>query len=67
MRALDISNNSVAAEVTVNLRSPKVEWRHVVPVTGLQSNKTYMLKVVSADGKPVVFDGCTGAVAGPIN
>ncbi len=67
VRALDTLDNSVAAERTVNLRAPKVEWQHVVPVTRLQASKTYILKVVSADGAPVVFDGCVGPVSGPIN
>ncbi len=67
MWALGIFDNSVAAEVTVDLHAPKVGWQHVVPVTGLQANKTYILEVVSADGTPVVFDGCVGPVSGPIN
>lgn len=68
MRALDTStNNSVAREVTVDLHAPGVEWQHTVPVTGLQSNETYILEVVSADGTPVILDGCIGAVAGPVN
>ena len=68
VRALDTStNNSVAKEVTVDLHAPSVEWQHTVPVTGLQSNKTYILEIVSADGTPVVFDGCVGTVAGPVN
>ena len=67
VRALDTFDNSVDAEVTVNLRAPKVERQHVVPVTGLQAGKTYILEVVSADGTPVVFDGCVGPVSGPIN
>ena len=67
VRALDTFDNSVAAEVTVDLNAPKVTWQHVVPVTGLQASKTYILEVFSADGKPVVFDGCVGPVSGPIN
>jgi hypothetical protein len=67
VRALDTFDNSVDAEVTVNLHAPKVEWQHVVPITGLQANKTYILEVASADGAPVVFDGCVGPVSGPIN
>ena len=67
VRALDTFDNSVDAEVTVNLRAPKVEWQHVVPITGLQASKTYILEVVSADGAPVVFDGCVGPVSGPVN
>ena len=68
VRALDTStDNSVAREVTVDLRSPKVRWQHVVPVTGLDANRTYILEVVSADGTPVVFDGCVGTVTGRIN
>jgi hypothetical protein len=68
VRALDTStNNSVAKEVTVDLHSSRVEWQHAVPVTGLQANKTYILEVVSADGMPVVFDGCVGNVVGRIN
>ena len=68
VRALDTStDNSVAAEVTVDLHSPRVAWQHAVPVTGLQANKTYILEVVSADGTPVVFDGCVGTVVGRIN
>jgi hypothetical protein len=65
--ALDTFDNSVAAEVTVNLHAPKVEWQHAVPITGLQASKTYILEVVSADGAPVVFDGCVGPVSGPVN
>ena len=67
VRALDTFDNSVAAEVTVNLHAPKVEWQHAVPITGLQASKTYILEVVSADGAPVVFDGCVGPVSGPVN
>ncbi|MDQ4128331.1 MAG: hypothetical protein M3151_10360 [Actinomycetota bacterium] len=59
VRALDTFNNAVAAEVTVDLHAPKVEWQRVVPVTGLQASKTYILEVV--------FDGCAGPVSGPIN
>ncbi len=58
MRASGIStNNSLAADATVDLHAPKVEWQHVVPVTGLQANKTYILEVV--------FDGCVGPVPVP--
>lgn len=58
MRASGIStNNSLAAEATVDLHAPKVEWQHVVPVTGLQANKTSTLEVV--------FDGCVGPVSVP--
>jgi hypothetical protein len=68
VRVLDIStNNSVAKEETVDLHSSTVEWQHHVPVTGLQTNKIYILEVVSADGTPVVFDGCVGSVSGRIN
>ena len=65
---LDTSTTkSVSEEVTVDLHSSRVERQHVLPVTGLQANKTYILEVVSADGTPVVFDGCAGTVVGRIN
>jgi hypothetical protein len=67
VRALKTFDNSVAKEVTVDLHSSTVEWQHVVPVTGLEQNRLYILEVISADGKPVVFDGCTGDLRGPIN
>jgi hypothetical protein len=67
MREWDISTNSVAKERSVDLHSSTVEWQHIVPITDLQSNKTYILEVVSADGTPLVFDGCIGNVAGAVN
>ncbi|CAA9503882.1 MAG: hypothetical protein AVDCRST_MAG05-2606 [uncultured Rubrobacteraceae bacterium] len=67
VQALDTFDNSVAAEVTVDLHARKAGGQHVVPVTGLNANKTYILEVVSADGTPVVFDGCVGNVVGRIN
>ena len=65
MRALN--NNTVAKEESVNLHSSTVEWQHVVHMTGLEQNKTYTFEAVSADGTPLVFDGCIGNVAGNIN
>lgn len=67
VRAWNASTNSVASEKTVDLHSATTGWRHVVPVTGLEQNRLYILEVISADGKPVVFDGCTGDLRGPIN
>ena len=67
VRALDTFDSSVDAEVTVNLHAPKVEWQHVVPVSGLQANKTYILEVVSAACAPVVFECCVGPGSGSIN
>ena len=57
VRALDTSNNSVAAEATADLHASKVGWQHVVPVTVSQASKTYTTEVV--------FDGCVGPVLGP--
>jgi hypothetical protein len=68
VRVLDTSTyNSISEEITVDLHSSRVERQHVVPVTGLQANKTYILEVVSADGTPIVFDGCAGTVVDRIN
>jgi hypothetical protein len=59
-RVLDTStNNSVCEEVIADLRSSRIERQYVVPVTGLQPNKTYILEVV--------FDGCAGTVVDRIN
>lgn len=51
----------------VNLNSPTTEWQHVVQVTGLDSNKNLILELTFADGRPVVFDGCTGNFNGATN
>jgi uncharacterized protein (DUF2147 family) len=66
MKAWDTSTDTVAKEQTVDLHSSTVEWQHMVPITGLESNKTYKLEVTS-DGAPLVFDGCVGNVVGSIN
>lgn len=67
VRVKDISTGTFVKTEQVNLHSATNVWQHPVRMSGLETNKTYILEVVSDDGKPVVFDGCTGNLAGPIN
>lgn len=66
VRARNTSTNIVDTEQTVDLNSSAVDWQHVVPIS-VDSTKTYVLEVTSADGAPVVFDGCNGNVVATIN
>ena len=67
IRVQNLSTGIWVKDEQVNLNSPTTEWQHVVEVTGLETNRTYKLEVSSADGTPVVFDGCTGNLSGPVN
>ena len=67
VRVKDTFTGNWVRNELVNLNSPTTEWQHVEKVTGLESNKNYILEVISDDGTPVVFDGCTGNLNGAIN
>ena len=67
VRVQEISTQAWVQDFQVDLHSSKVEWQHHVPVTGLDPNKTKKLEVTSADGTPVVFDGCEGTFVGRLN
>jgi hypothetical protein len=62
-KVIDASTNTVAKTVTLNLNASTVQWQASQSITGLDPTKTYYLQVLSADGKQVVVDAYSAALA----